>query len=139
RYPPKYPGSDLEGMNVYDCTSDVRPDELGEFLDRLPITIKHLGIQSAILDEPMVSAIVSRKLVHDLETLDLSGGTLDDTASKALVSATAKKNLAKLKLIDLSRNRLSANGAKKVSAALPSARVTHQRRNGSPELFMRYV
>lgn len=135
-YPDQFDGSDLEQLSVNDLSGDVSPDAVGAMIDALPPTLAHLGIRSAPLDAAMCEAIVARPLVAKLQSLDLSGGMLDDAAAKVLLGA--KRQLAKVAL-NVERNRLGAATAKKLAAAFPNARVGDQRKAGFPELFMRYV
>jgi uncharacterized protein (TIGR02996 family) len=139
RYPSHFSGGDLELLDVHGVSSAARAPDVSAFIDALPRTIKHLGIRSATLDDEMCRAILSRKLIGSLETLDLSGGTLDDDSAKLLLTTSAKKSLSRLKTLDLERNCLGAATAKKLAAAFPSARIRHQRKTGQPELFLRYV
>ncbi len=138
-YPSHFDGEDLESLGVHGVNSGVGAGTLGDFIDALPVTVKHLGIRSAALDAEMCQTILSRELIGSLETLDLSGGTLDDKAAKTLLTAAAKKSLSHLKSLDLERNRLGAATAKKLAAELPAARTGDQRKAAMPELFVRYV
>jgi hypothetical protein len=73
-----------------------------------------------------------------LKTLDLSGGSLGDDHARALIAA--KQQLAHLEAIDVSGNRLTAAGLKKLVAALPNVRSTRQRDASSDDPFLlRYV
>jgi hypothetical protein len=138
-YPSHFDGDDLEALDVHGVRCSVDADDLGDFIDALPVTIKHLGIRSAPLDAEMCQAILSRERIGSLETLDLSGGMLDDKAAKALLTAAARKSLSRLKSLDLERNRLGAATAKKIADAIPAARTGDQRKAAMPELFLRYV
>ncbi len=136
-YPESFTASDLDSMEIHEVDDDVDSDDIVAFINALPATVKHLGIQSAMLDGDLVAAIASCPAIKQLHTLDLSGGTLDDAGGKALLAA--KKSLAHLQALVLERNRLGAATAKKIVDALPRARTGNQRTETGPELFFRYV
>jgi uncharacterized protein (TIGR02996 family) len=136
-YPESYDGNDLAALEVYDVACNLATDSITEFLNALQPNVKHVGLRSAAISEPLVDAILASERIASLESLDLSGGVLDDAAAKALIAA--KKSLAHLKLLDVERNRIGAATAKKLAAALPNARTGNQRKEAQPELFLRYV
>ncbi|MCX5745481.1 MAG: hypothetical protein NT062_23640 [Proteobacteria bacterium] len=138
-YPETYDGGDLEQLEVHEVNRSISAAELGGFIDALPATVKHLGIQSAMLDGELCAMLLAHPRLAALETLDLSGGTLDDATAELLLAPAAKAALGHLASLDLARNRLGAAMAKKLVAAFPNARVGDQREAPHPELFVRYV
>jgi uncharacterized protein (TIGR02996 family) len=139
RYPDSYPTTDLEKMEVHEVNTDLTPAQVKSFLDgKWPPSLKHLGLNSASLTNEMIDAICSGALVKQLETLDLSGGNLNDERAKVLISHKAR--LAHLKELHLARNGLTKNGADAVVKALPNAKVGKQRDDSyAPEFIFRYV
>lgn len=137
RYPATFKGTDLEQLEVYSLDSDVGARAIQTLLNALPKTVKHLALQGGKMDDEMLQAIVTHKAIKQLETLDLSGGNLnDDSVNKVLVKQ--KKTLEHLASLDLSDNRLSDAGVKRVKSTLPNARADRQRKK-DPEFFMRFV
>ena len=135
-YPDSHDGNDLEQLEVHGVNGSVSAAELGELIEAMPPTLKHLGIQSAMITAEDLEAVIAHPRIAKLHTLDLSGGTLDDAAAKVLIAA--KKQLARI-AVNVERNRIGAATAKKLAAALPKASVANQRKEAEPELFMRYV
>ncbi len=137
RYPEFFPASDLEATEAYDINASVGAAPVAAFLGREFRALKHLGINSAILDAVMIETIANAPLLKQLESLDLSGGTLSDATADALIAAKSK--LAHLKALDVSRNRLSKDGLAKLEKAFPMLKAGKQRESGEPEFFFRYV
>jgi uncharacterized protein (TIGR02996 family) len=139
RYPDSYPTTDLEKMEVHEVNTDLAPAQVRSFLDgKWPASLKHLGLNSASLTTEMVEAICEGKLIKQLETLDLSGGNLNDERAKVLISHKAK--LAHLKELNLARNGLTKTGASAVEAAIKGAKIGKQRDDSyAPEFIFRYV
>ena len=137
-YPDTFDGGDMERLTEQSTVNSyVSPVDIGELVDAHP-TVKHLGIQSAVLTAEILESILSRPGLAKLVSLDLSGGTLDGNAAKTLLTPAARKALGKIAL-DLSRNRLTAATVKKLAAAYPKAKLGDQRKAQAPELFIRYV
>jgi len=139
RYPDSYPTTDLEKMEVHEVNTDLTPAQVRSFLDgKWPASLKHLGLNSASLTNEMIEAICEGKLVKQLETLDLSGGNLNDDRAKVL--ASHKAQLAHLKELQLARNGLTKSGAGAVEGAIKGAKVGKQRDDSyAPEFIFRYV
>jgi uncharacterized protein (TIGR02996 family) len=139
RYPEHYPSTDLEKMDLPEVESDVGPDALRAFLSaKWPASLKTLGLKSGALSADHVEAICAAPILAQLETLDLSGGTLREADAEVLVKRKAK--LAHLKSLDLSSNGLSKELATKIKAALKNADCGKQRDEGyAPEFLFRYV
>lgn len=138
RYPETFPVGTLDDLEVYDLEREVSASALGTFLGaKWPSSLTSLGITNAVLDDEMVWAIADSPFLKSLTALDLSGGALDDTKAKSLI--TAKDRFSHLSVLNLERNLLSDEGAKQVKAALPNAQVGRQREGSEPDFFMRYV
>ncbi|PRQ02185.1 WGR domain protein [Enhygromyxa salina] len=139
RYPESYPGSDLDLLEVYSSTASVQAREVADFCQASwPASLKHLGIQSALLDAATLDAILSSELVARLDSLDLSRGSLNDQGAAVVVRHAER--LAHLTRLDLSRNQLSEAGVKALKAALPKVDCSAQRGGTqTPEFLFRYV
>jgi predicted DNA-binding WGR domain protein len=139
RYPDSFSDGDLERMSSYGTYARANADAVGALLAAsYSPSLTHLGIRSAVFDDAMVAAIVKSPLIKRIKTLDLSGGTLSDEMVKSFVSA--KKALGHLESIDVSRNKLTAAGAKKLVAALPNANIGKPGKDPSgPEFHFRFV
>jgi uncharacterized protein (TIGR02996 family) len=136
RYPANFKGTDLEKMECYSLESGVGDTAITELLGALPKTVKHLALSGGNISEPILTVIMGHKVLKQLETLDMSGGNLNDESVKTIVKA--KKALEHLKTFDISDNRITAEGVKKLSA-FKNLKADNQRERGNPEFFMRYV
>jgi uncharacterized protein (TIGR02996 family) len=133
-----YATSVLDKFELYSIDSALDARAVQTFLRALPSTIRHLAVQGATLRDDVYPAIASYNGMKRLKTLDLSGGSLGDDHARALIAA--KQQLAHLEAIDVSGNRLTAAGLKKLVAALPNVRSTRQRDASSDDPFLlRYV
>jgi uncharacterized protein (TIGR02996 family) len=139
RYPATFSAADMDHMNSDHASNDTSVDAFDAVLAGPGVrALKHLAIVSSCLNAELIGALVKSPLVKRLKTLDLSHGQLGDDEAKVLIGA--KKQLGELAKIDLRHNRLTAAGAKKVSAALPNATVTSQdKQSPGPEFFFRYI
>ena len=139
RYPASYPATDLEKMEIYQVDSRVTPAAVTALLAaKWPVSLKHLGLNSAPLTAEMLGAICNGQLIQRLETLDLSGGTLKDDTAAILVRNKSK--LAHLKEINLARNGLTKKGVEAIEGALKGAKAGKQRDSSyAPEFIYRYV
>ncbi|MGZ3424296.1 MAG: WGR domain-containing protein, partial [Polyangiales bacterium] len=93
------------GSDNYGGTStfsDVAPILEG---DRLP-KLKHLGIMNSMYTDDVCKALARSKILPQLETLDLSMGTMSDEGRVALVEAKAA--LKHLKSLNLENNTLES-------------------------------
>jgi hypothetical protein len=135
RYPATYPTSDLERMDSYSVEHEEVVPALAAFLAAVPKQVKHLGVQSAVLDAEICTAIVSSSILPKLERLDLSGGFMKEEG--AAVLEKAKKKLAHLKELDLRRIKLPEKYAARLKG-LTNA-LTDDKGKGEPEFFFRYV
>jgi uncharacterized protein (TIGR02996 family) len=139
RYPASYPATDLEKMEIHQVDSRVTPAAVTALLAaKWPLSLKHLGLNSAPLTAEMLEAICNGPLIEKLETLDLSGGTLKDETAAILVRRKSK--LAHLKEINLARNGLTKKGIDAIEGALKGAKCGKQRDSSyAPEFIYRYV
>lgn len=67
--------------------------------------LRHLGLTNSTISDEIAKQITESPIVKQLETLDLSLGTLGDEGAQAIIDAKAR--LAHLKRIDLSENWIS--------------------------------
>lgn len=140
RYPESYPASTLEELELYDVESDLGNGEaVVKFCAHdWPKSLKHLALKSHQLSATVLASVLSSPVVKQLETLDLSGGTLDDKDVDVFVQNKAA--LAHLKELNLARNTLTKAGITKLEAAVPCAKCGKQRDGAAgPEFLFRYV
>lgn len=85
-----------------DCTiADVEPILQAKNLSK----VKHLGLCNSTFTGPLISALLTSKVLPQLETLDLSHGTLGDEEATAILEN--KKAFDHLKRLDLSKSWIS--------------------------------
>ena len=100
----------LERLDVWfgssDYGSEATLEDLRRLLDGSAIPhVRHLGLMNTELANEIASVLGGAKVLAQLESLDLSMGTLDDAGAGALVAAApAWKHL---KSLNVSRNFLS--------------------------------
>jgi uncharacterized protein (TIGR02996 family) len=132
---------ELQRLTVYlgtdnyggDCTlSDLQPLLDGRGLVRL----KHLALANSEIADDIARAIASAKILPQLETLDLSKGTLGDEGAEALIAGA--QALAHLKQLDLSQSYVSPAVAARLRSALPSVEVNVDDQS-EPDGDYRYV
>ncbi|MFP2962263.1 TIGR02996 domain-containing protein [Myxococcus sp. 1LA] len=112
-------GSEYQGGRVR--VSDLQP--LLE-ATRLP-TLKHLGLCNAAFSDKLAPLMAKSKVLKQLETLDLSKGTLGDADAEVLAAnASAFKHLKKL---DVTRNQLTSKGIKLLSKLCRDVATGNQR------------
>ncbi|QSQ27473.1 WGR domain-containing protein [Pyxidicoccus parkwayensis] len=93
--------------------------------------LKHLGLCNAEFTNELAAALPKSKVLPQLETLDLSRGTLtDEGAAVLLANAAAFKHLKRL---DLSLNLLSTKVAKSVAKLCADVVIGRQRQDHSDE------
>ncbi|WP_163784349.1 WGR domain-containing protein [Myxococcus vastator] len=113
--------------------SDVQPILDAAGLPRL----KHLGLSNAGLSEDLAPLLTKSKVLRQLESLDLSNGTLRDSDAAVLAaSAAAFKHLKKL---DVSRNLLTRKGVKLLANLCPAVATGSQRDEFDDEEGLRYA
>jgi uncharacterized protein (TIGR02996 family) len=101
---------------------DIQPLLKGKNLPKL----KHLGLCNAEFTNELCQVLHQSKILEQLETLDLSMGTMTDEGAAALAAnAAAYKHL---KHLDVTRNMLSDEGAKQVAKLCESVARGNQRR-----------
>ena len=123
-------------MEVYSLDSNLTDRVMTELMGALPKTVKHLSLSGGKVTDDMLTAILNHKAVKQLETLDISGGNLNDESVKIIVKA--KKALEHLTTFDITDNRITADGVKKLST-FKNLKNDKQRERGNPEFFMRFV
>jgi Ran GTPase-activating protein (RanGAP) involved in mRNA processing and transport len=126
-------------MTGYDrIDSDTPVDGLTAVL-AAPLTksVVHLGLDSSLLTAELLGAVVKSKLMKQLKTLDLSNGLMGDDRVKVLIGA--KKQLTHLESIDLRHTGLTPEQGKKITAALPNAKVGKKADDKGPNFYFRYI
>ncbi|HVH97451.1 MAG TPA: molybdenum metabolism regulator [Enhygromyxa sp.] len=78
--------------------------------------LRHLGLKNGDWQDDIASALVHSNVLAQLETVDLSMGTMHGNGVEAIIANPAK--LSHLKRLDLSDNYLSNNQVERVKAAL---------------------
>jgi len=100
---------------------DIQPLLEGKNLPKL----KHLGLCNAEFTNELCQVLHQARILKQLETLDLSMGTMTDEGAAALAAnAAAYKHL---KHLDVTRNMLSANGETQVAKLCESVARGNQR------------
>ncbi|HET9380619.1 MAG TPA: STM4015 family protein [Streptomyces sp.] len=106
-------------LGVSQYGGDATVADLAPLLSggRFP-ALRHLGLCNSELQDEIAAAVASAPVVAQLESLDLSMGTLTDTGAEALLSG---QPLTHLRRLDLSHHFLSEAVADRVRTALGSA------------------
>ncbi len=84
--------------------------------------LRHLGLCNGEMMTDFVRLVPRSPIAAQLETLDLSMGTLDD--SDAMELAVEAKRLPKLKRLNLDKSFVSKSALAKVKKAFPGVEVT---------------
>ncbi len=116
------------GFGGEDYSGPVQGKDLQPILDAtgLPKLI-HLGLCDADFSDQLVPLLATSKLLKQLKSLDLSKGTLtDDDAEAMLDNASAFKHLKRL---DVTQNRLTKKGVKRVTRVCPNVAAGNQRKD----------
>lgn len=118
------------GAEEYGAGGDVK--NIQPLLDGSGLPeLKHLGLCNAEFTHELVEALPKAKVLKQLETLDLSRGTLTDKGAEVLLAnAAAFKHLKKL---DLTQNLLSAKVAKSLAKLCADVAIGYQRHDDSDE------
>ncbi|MFT3693060.1 MAG: hypothetical protein QM831_07955 [Kofleriaceae bacterium] len=101
--------------------------------------LRHLGLRNCDLHAAIVPVLSSSRLLRQLESLDLSGGTIATREVDILVAHAS--DLRHLATIDLTDNFISVEDCRRLRGALPNANVTKQREDedDDDDEPMRYV
>ncbi len=94
----------------------------------------HLGLRNSEIADEIAEALAKSKILRQLESLDLSMGTMTDEGALAL--AKGLKSAKRLTSVDVSGNYLSASGAAAIKKVVKTVKAKDQR--GSEE-GRRYV
>ncbi len=84
-------------------------------------TVRHLGIKNCELVADAVRLLPGGNLAKQLETLDLSMGTLNDSEAGEL--AESAKRFPALKALNVEDSYLTAKGIKRLKAAFPGVKI----------------
>lgn len=135
-YPDTFSADDLGNLDVHRVGGGrISNDALRGFLEALPPLLVDLSFTSSVLGEPLLDALAWHPRVAQLRSLDLSACTItDQTVGRLLERAAA---LARIGVIDLSRNTFSAATRRAITRALPNAVLGESQ--WDPDFFMRYV
>ena len=112
------------GRADYGAGGDV--DDIKPLLDGkgLP-ALRTLGLKNCEFTDDIARVIGKSKILPQLETLDLSMGTMTDDGVDALLSSKAA--FAKLKALDLSRNYISDKGRRRLKGLCGGLEAGDQR------------
>lgn len=115
-----------------------RPSDVQPILDAAGLpNLKHLGLCNAAFSQGLATVLPKAKVLKQLESLDLSKGTLMDSDAAVLAAnAAAFKHLKKL---DVSRNLLTRKGVKLLANLCPDVATGGQRDDFDEEEDLRYV
>jgi uncharacterized protein (TIGR02996 family) len=105
-----------------ECRADnLRPLLGGKSLSHL----KHLGLRNAGFTNDLCKLLPKAKILPQLQSLDLSLGTLTDSGAEVLAAHAAP--FKHLKRIDLSNNLLTREGVKQVAGLCAEVITSNQR------------
>ncbi len=124
---------DREDYGATATLKDLKPLLEGNVFPNL----KHLGLANAGFEKELAVAVPKSTLAPQLESLDLSMGTLDDADVAGLVAA--KKSFPKLKSLDVSDNWFTKAGVAALKKAYPNLEADHQRKPWEDQPDVRYV
>ncbi len=103
------------GTDEYGFSGDI--DLFKRVMQQLYTSkLRHVGLRDAQIADEVAKWLAAEAWIADLETLDLSLGTLGDDGAKALL---ASPYLAKLKRLNLSYHYISAALQAQLRAAIP--------------------
>ncbi|MEZ0111367.1 hypothetical protein ABH920_005382 [Catenulispora sp. EB89] len=108
---------------------DATLDDLAPLLEagRFP-RLRHLGLRNALIQDDIAAAVARAPVVAQLESLDLSLGTLGDAGAAALL---AGQPLGHLRRLDLSHHYISPGMRTRVGRAWPGVEVDLSDAQGS--------
>lgn len=124
-------GSEDQGAN--STGKDLAPLLEGQVFPHL----KHLGLANAQFEPEIAAALPSSQLARQLESLDLSLGTLDDSHVAGLVGAA--KAFKKLARLDVHENFLTKQGIAALKKAYPQLEARDQKELWEDDPDARYV
>jgi uncharacterized protein (TIGR02996 family) len=88
-------------------------------------TLRHLGLRNAEFENEIAIAMTSSKIARQLESLDLSMGTMTELGADALIAGA--KSFPKLKALNLDKNFLSKETIRAVKKAFPFVTTDRQK------------
>jgi len=116
---------ELEHLEFYfgnpDYGGDGTPDDVAWLLagSRFP-KLRYLGLTDSVIQDEIVAAVAHAPIVAQLETLDLSQGTMTDEGAATLLAGQPLNHLRKL---DLHHHFLSEEMAERLAGAWPGVEV----------------
>lgn len=126
----------LEELELWLGTDDYGGDTSEK--DVVPIlagklfpNLRHLGLKNCVWQDRVAELVAAAPVVEQLQTLDLSLGTLGDEGGEALLQAKAR--LARLQRLDLHRHYLSDAMMARLRSAFPQAALDEQQQADDPE------
>jgi hypothetical protein len=104
--------------------SDIGLDDLGPLLERIPGSVRHLGITNTEHADALVPMLAVSRVLPQLTELDLSLGTLGEEGASALLTHRAR--FAHLTRLDLSESWLTPARVNQLREAFPQAVLDDQ-------------
>lgn len=120
-----------------DYGADHRIDDLMPILSgRVFPRLKHLGLRNCEYTDEIATALADAPILKQIESLDLSMGTLGDAGAAALLASPL---FARLSEVDLSHHFLSDAVAKKLAKTVAKLTATRARGYDANDADDRYI
>src|SRR5262249_6441777 len=129
----------LERLILWFCDENYGAeggvDEIRAILEGKGLAqVKHLGLMNAVFTDDLCQMIHEAKILPQLETLNLSMGTMSDEGAQALAAhAQAFKHLARL---DVSDNCMSEEGVALLAGLCREVNTADQRDYGEEDRYV---
>ena len=104
--------------------SDLGVDDFGPLLESVPPTVRSLCLTNTEHSDALVTMLAGTRVLGQLESLDLSLGTLGEEGATALL--THRERFGHLEKLDLSQSWLSPDWTKRLRVAFPWAVLDDQ-------------
>jgi uncharacterized protein (TIGR02996 family) len=132
---PKLEHLDVQiGSTNYGC--DVELHDFTPLLERLPPSVRHLGLTNTEHSDALVPLLAASPALRQLESLDLSLGTLGVAGGEALIAHHTR--FAHLKKLDLSESWLADDLIDRIREKLPQA-IAPDQQGDEEEPDNRYI